>query len=160
MRKIQIFDCDNVLSNDAWRIPLIDWKQESPDARYHNYHLASAFDVPGNLPLIHNAFAEDVLIFTAMPERYRKLRELWFNHNRIPYRRILMRGHDDHRTSVELKRSMLYDLFDSGIRSSDISFAWDDRPDVVEMYCKEGVAGCLVSLHNVCAYTKPKLEAV
>lgn len=137
---------------------MIDWTKTDPDERYANYHLASAFDRPDNRGLFAGLYAEDIFIFTAMPERYRKLRELWFNHNRLPFRKMLMRGANDHRSSVDLKRSMLHDLYASGIRRECIETAYDDRPDVVEMYKSEGVNGVLVSIHNVCAYTAPKLE--
>lgn len=158
MRQILIFDADNCLSDDGWRIPLIDFKQQSMDARYHNYHLASAFDTPGNLQLLKNKQAEDVFIFTAMPERYRVLRELWFNSKRIGINHIFMRANGDHRKSVEVKRDMLRELLEGGISRSSILAAYDDRKDVVDMYVEEHVNGKLLSIHNLCAETPPKLE--
>lgn len=159
MSKFTLFDCDNVLADDAWRIPLIRWSVGDMAKRYHAYHLASAFDAPGNRALLKQARAEDVLIFTAMPEEYRVLRQLWFNHNRIGFNKIYMRPEGNHLHSVELKRWMLYEAFaDFGIGPESIATAYDDRPDVVQMYQDEGINGVLISIHNVCAYTAPKLE--
>jgi hypothetical protein len=159
MNKFTIFDCDNVLADDSWRIPLINWKQPSMDLRYRPYHLASAFDEPGNRKLLKRLLTEQVLIFTAMPEEYRVLRQLWFNHRRIGYNRIYMRPDGNHEPSVSLKRWMLYQAYqDFGIGPQHIAIAYDDRPDVVEMYAEEGVRAELVSIHNVCAYTAPNLR--
>lgn len=159
MSQFTIFDCDNVLADDAWRIPLIDWKQKSLDLRYRAYHLASAFDEPCKWHSLKTLRAENVLIFTAMPEEYRVLRQLWFNHRRIGYNKIYMRPTGNHEHSVQLKRWMLYRAYeDFGISPKHIAAAYDDRPDVIAMYQEEGINGQLVSIHNVCAYTAPKLE--
>jgi hypothetical protein len=42
---------------------------------------------------------------------------------------------------------------------SNIEAAYDDRPDVVEMYKQHGINGQLMSVHDVCAYTNPNKEA-
>jgi hypothetical protein len=160
MSKFTIFDCDNVLSDDAWRIPLINWKQASMWARYNPYHLASAFDEVGNKPLLKGLHADQVLIFTAMPEEYRVLRQLWFHHKRIGFNKIYMRPDKNHEHSAALKRWMLYRAYEEfGIGPANIAMAYDDREDVIAMYKEEGVTAELICIHNVCAYTAPNLRS-
>lgn len=153
---IVIFDCDNVIADDGWRIPMIK-RTDNVWNRYHNYHLASAYDNVGNRHLLHGAAHRSIYIFTAMPEHYRHLRELWFNHRRIPYTKLVMRPDNDHRPSVELKRSMLLDLFDRGFSPAHIAAAYDDRPDVVAMYRKYDVNASVVRIHSL-SYAQPHKE--
>ena len=160
MSQFTIFDHDNVIGDDAWRIPLIRWDLSDMNARYHAYHLASAFDVPGNKLMLKNLRAEDVIIFTAMPEEYRTLRHLWLNHNRIPVNRIYMRRAGNHAHSADVKREMLHQFYeDFGTTKDSIRIAYDDRADVVAMYLAEGVKAELVSIHKVSAYRPPRLVA-
>jgi hypothetical protein len=73
---------------------------------------------------------------------------------------LIMRNNDDHTPSVELKRRMLQWLPQHyGISHDGIVAAYDDRPDVVEMYKQHGINGQLMSVHDVCAYTNPNKEA-
>lgn len=160
--KFVIFDCDNVLSDDSWRIPFIRWDiQGNMDLRYRDYHLASAFDVPGNRAIIKHVRAEDVIIFTAMPEEYRRLRHLWFNHNRIGFNKIYMRPTGNHSHSADAKREMLHKFYqDFGVNADNVFCAYDDREDVVEMYRDENVDATLISIHNVSAYKPPVIERI
>lgn len=159
MSQFTIFDCDNVLADDAWRIPLIRWNTQAMDLRYHSYHLASAYDAPGNRQLLRTLRSEDVIIFTAMPEQYRTLRQLWFNHNRLGYNRIYMRPATDHSHSAQVKCNMLHKFYrDFGVGPQNVRIAYDDRQDVVDMYTAQGIKAELVCIHNVSAYKPPVLE--
>lgn len=161
MTKYTIFDCDNVLANDSWRIPLIDWNAPDHFQRFHSYHLASAFDEPGNRHLLRGLHAENVVIFTAMSAHYRTLRRLWFNQRRIDYRKLFMRPEGSTASSVLVKEHMLFSMFEQfKIGPRNIQVAYDDRDDIIDMYRRHGVAAEKVCLHNANVYGPPVRDAV
>jgi hypothetical protein len=156
-----IVDLDNCISDDSWRIPHINWQKSNPLDRYHDYHSLAAFDRIGNEDIIFSARAgvDQVVIFTARPVMYRAATEEWLRRNNVPFKYLIMRNNNDHRPSLELKRSMLHwlpELYDVPWHS--IVGAYDDRPDVVEMYRKHHMPGYLRSIHDVCAYTPPPVS--
>jgi len=151
-----ILDLDNTIANDEWRIKAIDWDCESMFDRYHNYHLLSAFDRPGNLCLFKNS-KHDIVIFTARPIHYQAATVEWLVRNGVKVKHLFMRGNDDHQHSVALKEGQLKRLIAfHGIAKNSIACAYDDRPDVIEMYRRNGVAAEQVSIHSNCSYIKPK----
>lgn len=156
-----IVDLDNCISDDSWRIPHINWQKSNPLERYHDYHSLAAFDQIGNEDIIFSARAgvDQVVIFTARPVMYRAATEEWLRRNNVPFKYLIMRNNNDHRPSLDLKRSMLHwlpELYDVPWHS--IVGAYDDRPDVVEMYRKHHMPGYLRSIHDVCAYTPPPVS--
>ena len=156
MRPIRILDIDNVLSDDEWRITLIHWDKSCPTERYHDYHLASAFDRAVNQRLL-SEYSDRNILFTAMPERYRTLRAMWLNTNRLGYGQTLMRANDDHRPSDLIKRDMLFSLFSQGYTHADVELACDDREDVLSMYMLHGISTTrVIRVHDSCAYTNPR----
>lgn len=150
--KFAIFDIDNCISDDGWRVPLILPRDEHPDVRFHEYHLNMEHDKPGNLEVLHNHINEGhlILFFTAAPERYRRQRGLWLSRH-APCKHILfMRQSDDHSHSVELKIRMLQNLNSVYmVEHSDIAQAYDDREEVVSAYQKAGVPASVLKIHNI-----------
>lgn len=156
-----IVDLDNCIADDAWRIPRIDWKQQSPFDRYHNYHLLAGFDACANDDILVGARnnVDRVIVFTARPVAYRAITEEWLRRKRVPYEHLVMRNNNDHRPSLELKRTMLHWLPELyGVPWRCIVAAYDDRQDIVEMYRKHHISAYLRAVHDVCAYTPPKSE--
>lgn len=152
-----IVDLDNCIADDAWRIPMIRWNETDLMERYHVYHTAAAFDSLANVDIISQMATP--IIFTARPEKYRPITEQWLARNSVPYAHLVMRPDDDHTPSTELKRRMLQSLPEStGIPWQWIVAAYDDRPDVVEMYRRHYIDAHVRAIHNVCAYTKPTQE--
>jgi hypothetical protein len=83
----------------------------------------------------------------------------WLRRNKIPYEYLVMRNENDNRPSLDLKRTMLNWLpHIYGVPTEDIVAAYDDRPDVVDMYIRAGIKAEVRAIHNVCAYTKPTKE--
>ena len=153
-----IVDLDNCIADDAWRIPRIDWQKKDPLERYHAYHSLSAFDEVANTDIFDRAGFE-VIVFTARPVLYRPATEEWLRRNGVPFKHLIMRNNTDHRPSVELKRQMLFWLPELyGVQWKDIFAAYDDRPDVVDMFRRNGVDAYVRSIHDVCAYTAPERE--
>ena len=159
MTQYMIIDLDNCIANDAWRIPRINWQKSNPMERYHDYHSLSGFDKPDNLQIFDD-FPEAVgIIFTARPVLYRAVTEEWLKRHRVPFEYIVMRNNADHQPSLGLKRTMLEwlpKMYD--ISLDNIVAAYDDRPDVVEMYKSQGLNGIRRQIHNVCAYTNPNIK--
>lgn len=153
-----LFDIDNCLSNDAWRIPRIHWHEHDPDRRYATYHALAPFDEPGNLHWARLAMRSGrTLIFsTARPESQRVQTAEWLQRALgCSTRFMLMRESGDHRRSVDLKREHIARFREMGIPPQRILQAHDDRPDVVAMYKEHGIPASVLSIHGVCAYTPP-----
>lgn len=151
-----IFDLDNCISDDAWRIPKIDWHHDCPSERYHRYHLLSGFDELKNRQLLDQWSNHGVLISTARPKTYSAITQEWLKRSGVDPVAIFMRPTDDHAHSVDLKRrhlTALLSFLDADI--SEILAAYDDRADVVSMYRDQGVPAVQVQIHDVCAYTNP-----
>lgn len=154
-----ILDLDNCIADDAWRIPKINWQKENPLDRYHDYHSLSGFDELGNEDILARHALDEIIIFTARPVVYHAVTEEWLRRKGVDYDYLVMRNLNDHRHSLELKRTMLRwlpDVYDIPLES--IVAAYDDRPDVVAMYKAEGIPAFQREIHNVCAYTKPVEE--
>lgn len=151
-----IFDLDNCIADDAWRIPKINWQKSNPMERYHDYHSLSAFDRLGNQYVLQKHRLDVVVIFTARPVHYSALTQEWLRRVGVDYEYLVMRNNNDHCPSVELKRKMLSwlpEIYD--IPLDKIVAAYDDRPDVIAMYKEQGIPASQLEIHNVCAYTKP-----
>lgn len=158
---VAIFDLDNCLADDSWRIPLIDWSEEDSLLRYHHYHSASRWDKPHNLHLVNEAHANDrIAILTARPLAHRVMTEVWLRGNGIRYDFLLMRNNYDFSRSCVLKGNQLLWLTGGnydGVTLADIVAAYDDRPEVIEVYKRMGVPRAnVVCIHDVCAYTQPQ----
>jgi len=156
---ITIWDIDNCIADDSWRIPYIDWSARDPDARYDPYHALSLADAPGNVDVwasMRTTGAHPVFV-TSRPERFRPLTVEWLEqHFGIAVPRLLMRANDDHRPSVEVKRALIDVHFD--LRPANVLAAFDDRADIVEMYRSICLDGRVLSIHDVCAYTPRSLK--
>lgn len=151
-----ILDIDNCIADDSWRIPKINWQTDNPVWRYHDYHSLSGFDMAHNHDLYINT-RSDIVIFTARPILYRAITEEWLKRHGVGYALLMMRDMEDHSHSVELKQKQLNALFENtSAKAADIVAAYDDRPDVVQMYRKFGIPAEIRFVHDVCAYTKPE----
>lgn len=158
-----IFDIDNCIADDAWRIPFIDWMDGlNGDQRYAPYHARCGEDLSANrAPLL--LWLEDcgtrVVFFTARPEDVRAQTEEWlYRQFKIVNPIVLMRRVAEFVPSVELKRQMLTRFrADLGVRDRIIA-AYDDREDICDMYRSEGIGAHVLKIHDVCAYTNPATQ--
>lgn len=156
--KYVIFDLDNCLSDDGWRIDLIDWSQTEPDKRYAAYHDNCSGDAAANVQVFQFMTKQcRPVFFTARPASVRRQTNEWISLALgIQHGWLYMRGNDDHRPSVELKRSMLKEFIEMGVPKEDIVAAYDDHLGVLDMYREEGVAAFHLAIHDRCAYTPRK----
>jgi len=126
-----LIDIDGCISDDRWRLPLIDHTAQDP---WHDYHVAAEHDEPANLHVI----TEPAIALTAMPARYAEIRRRWLRQHAPAVVRVVMRPDGDHSSSPILKRNML--RFVRGqFPSERIRAAYDDRADVVSMYRRAGI---------------------
>lgn len=154
IRKTILLDIDNCISDDGWRIPLIDWSNPDPFMRYHEYQIRSPQDLPGNTDLFLGHKGR-IFLLTSRPLSYRPVTLLWLHAVGVPFEAILMRNNNDHRSSVDVKRSQLLSLPEYGVEMKDIVCAYDDRPEICAMYREHGLHAKVRSIHSVCAYVNP-----
>lgn len=154
-----ILDLDNCISDDAWRIPKIRWQQTDPMRRYHDYHLLAGFDKLANKHLLSPDLP--LVIFTARPVMYRAITEEWLERNGIAIYALLMRNDNDHRSGPDVKETQLSWLLGAyNVSKSQIDMAYDDRPEIVEMYQRNGIKARQVAIHDVCALTPIHSERI
>jgi hypothetical protein len=137
-----IVDLDNCISDDGWRIHLIDFSEQDFDKRHEKYHEKCHQDALRNAHLVRET--DDILIFTSRPEKYRRLTEEWLAMNKIYYKQLVMRPQGNHDSSVALKEEMLV----TSPYFTRIVQAFDDRKDIVEMYINAGIDAAVVQIND------------
>lgn len=144
-----IFDCDNVLSDDQWRIRTIDFSLPI-ETRYEQYHLLSKFDDLRNSDLLFGAKGMPLVMFTAMEEKFRPIRENWIAQHIEPlgfrFESVMMRANGDYRPTVQVKEEMLHKL--QRIFPRSVLAAYDDRQDIIDMYRRNGIGAHKVCIRN------------
>ena len=136
MPKAVIFDIDGTLANN-------DERQKILKDNVHNWQ--NFFNEMGN-DTVNKAISEiydiikktkkyKMLIATGRPETYRKITEQWLIWNRIEYDNLYMRSENDCRSDVDVKREILQKIREQ----YDVSFVFDDRRSVVQMWREEGL---------------------
>ena len=150
-----ILDIDGCIADDGWRIPAINWHATDPFKRYDEYHKLSYLDPAGN----HDLFKEQkhgILLLTSRPVAYRALTERWLKGVGVQWHALLMRNNPDHRPSSVVKHWQVLELWHYGVALSEITCAYDDRPEILSMYRDSfGLRTELRALHDVCAYRNP-----
>lgn len=163
-KKYVIFDIDNCLSDDRNRMSLIDWDAPNPTLKYDKYHKAANQDAPGNLDVYREWTSKGYkpLFLTARPDTIREMTIGWLKtHIWRPYENwlLLMRTEANHNRSADVKKWQLNQLAsDYGIYTEDIVMAFDDRPEICEMYTNNGITSRVLKIHDVCAYTRPAID--
>jgi hypothetical protein len=138
-----VVDVDNCISHDEHRIGLILPEHPDPIERFHHYHMASIADRPANLEIL---IGQEAIALTAMPEMYSRIRIHWLKRHAPQVVGAVFRPNDNHEGSVALKRKMARALVEHGV---EVTAAFDDRADVVEMYRDEfGWSAFQLAAHN------------
>lgn len=155
-----IFDLDNCLSNDGWRIPRINW-QKKGDERYHDYHLLAPFDKPDIVTKAilesHIVVGDRIIFCTARPVLYAAATSHWIGSNLLDRRAckfdLLMRNNGDTRTSPEVKFEMVRNLETYyNVDIKDIVMAYDDHQGIVDMYKEFGIPATRLFIHSLDAF--------
>lgn len=153
---ITILDLDNCISDDAWRIPTIDWEQKDLDIRYLQYHALSAFDDVGNKELFADLEPNSCLVLTARPVHLFLQTVEWLRRAGVPLLGLMMRPTGDNTPSALMKASMLsVAMGQMHISIEDIGVAYDDRQDIVDMYRSMGIQAERRFIHTLEAHLPP-----
>lgn len=150
MSQYAIFDLDNCLSNDEWRIAHIRFNlPDNTDEKWDAYHQLCAGDNPANQRLVYSAVERGLrcAFITMRPESVREMTVEWIRKHLLtdPFM-LCMRPDGDHRPSVELKREAALRLKMNG---HGLVEAYDDRADIVDMYRSLGImVARVVRIHN------------
>lgn len=145
MNQYTIIDLDNCISDDGWRMPMINPAEPDIFKRYHPYHRLMARDYYKNQQVVPD---NGILIFTARPNFYRSQTETWLRANKINVTHLIMRNDDDHRSSVDVKRAMLLNLAHYDISLQQITLAVDDHYPVIQMYREHKINAVNVFIHE------------
>lgn len=164
---LALFDLDGCVFDDRHRRHHIDLKAKSPSARYAKYHILLKKDQPLEpalkvLQQLRDANAFIVFI-TARPIHLAQptvdhIRETLGMEVHADYT-LYMRPANDHSPSPELKQGLLNLINQfAAEKGTNIIAAFDDRQDVVDMYCANGIAGFILNEHGTNA-PEPELVA-
>lgn len=150
--RIAIFDLDGCVFDDEWRMNLI--KPVGHPDRFGDYHRALTKDATlefGAHRLWHHLRAGDGIAFiTARPNSVREqtvdvIRACFNVAFPTDQLCLFMRSDDEEGIgSVELKRKMLEKLSRHTTGQHEIVAAYDDRPDVIQMYLAAGITGARI----------------
>jgi FMN phosphatase YigB (HAD superfamily) len=135
MKKAVIFDIDGTLADNSHRLHFLKGKK--------NWELF--FSGLENDTLIRETaelFKElcatkkyDMLLVSGRPNRYKVKTEKWLRLNGIYYQELFLRGDNDKRPDYIVKQEMLGEIR----KNYSVEFAFDDKPQVVEMWKKNGI---------------------
>lgn len=140
MKQTVLFDIDGTLADIEHRRRFVE--ADPPDWGSFFKHMGDDTPNEAIVKLYHTLWDSDeyeILILSGRPEKYRAITEQWFIWNEIPFTRILMRGLNDMRSDVIVKKEMLDALLTEGHK---IAFVVDDRNSVVDMWRENGIT-CL-----------------
>lgn len=158
---VSLWDLDNCIANDQWRLPFID-HHLPPSTRYHRYNEQLGMDQREHYEhwRLMTAMSRPVFL-TGRQELFRESTLDWLVDN-LPVDRpggneymrregilLLMRANDDFSKPVDLKRRMLSKL----VREHHISLdrvigAFDDLPSIVEMYLEHGIPATVLRCYD------------
>lgn len=137
--KYIVLDLDNTIFDDLHRYEKIDWQHPDNFWRFHPYHELAFKDECKNKHLFLEA-KEEIIVITARPEYYRDTTNNSLKQHGITPRLMMMRQPDETRGSAVLKSELLDQaLAWLEAKPCDITCAYDDRQDVVDMYLAKGV---------------------
>lgn len=132
-----ICDIDGTLSNSSNR-RIFDYKECVNDE--------VIIPVRGILQ-VFTQIKTPIVLLSGREEVCRKETEKWLYDNNIPYSFLYMRKEKDFRSDVIVKQ----ELFDEHIRGKyNVAFVIDDRPKVLEMWCKMGLFALNVNQDPLC----------
>ena len=138
--KAVIFDVDGTLCNVSGIRHLLPPRDLPRGMRnFDAFHEASLNCPPHEDVLFaaHSATQSGmhVVILTARGEKHRDLTDKWLIQHEIDYAGLYMRPEGDERVDVEVKREALARIR----RHWDPVHAWEDNPNIAELYRSEGI---------------------
>jgi len=112
---------------------------------FESFHSQSMFCPPNFGPAeclrLLNKIGVPVIIATARLERWREDTVKWLSLNNLQYEKLYMRGPADFRKDVIVKQEMLESINRDGYNLIE---AWDDNPNIIELWESNGIPTVLV----------------
>jgi len=137
-----IFDMDGTLANVSsirHHLTKFDATKRRVIKHFDRFH-AESVNVPPHSHVVNAAqvakmLGHDILIVTARKHQWRNHTAWWLAMHDVPSDALFMRGDDDNRKDVDVKRDML-----SIIRKQwNVIAAWDDNPSIVSLWNEKGI---------------------
>jgi phosphoglycolate phosphatase-like HAD superfamily hydrolase len=105
------------------------------------FHKSACLFAPVNAKVMHGIRLAKrrgwaVLIVTARKRQWGYYSKMALDKYRVPYDRIYMRENDDDRRDYQVKRDILARIRSQGY---NVVWAWDDNPNVVQLWLEEGI---------------------
>lgn len=132
-KKVQIVDLDSCISDDHWRLHLINPAHPIVDMRYEAYHTVCGNDDFVNCHVLRGD-THRIVISTARPTTFFYLTQRWLKENSIPFEHLMMRNVNDHRSAPEIKLQhieWLTQVMEYDVLLENIEEFIDDRLDVL-----------------------------
>jgi FMN phosphatase YigB (HAD superfamily) len=138
-----LFDVDGTLVNTESVVHFVDRPKGMKD--FESFHSQSMFCPPNFGPAeclrLLNKIGVPVIIATARLERWREDTVKWLTLNNLQYEKLYMRGPADFRKDVIVKQEMLESINRDGYNLIE---AWDDNPNIIELWESNGIPTVLV----------------
>lgn len=134
MKPIVIVDMDGTLADVNHRLHWIrgpgkkNWKRFFEEQK-HDEPNPDIVDQVRQLAKSH-----EIVIVTGRPDKYQHETAKWLRKYKIPCSRIFMRPAGDHRPDYVVKKEIL-----NQIGPQQVVLVFDDRPQVCDMYRREGL---------------------
>ena len=137
MRDAAIFDMDGTLCDTAGIVHLI----EGEDRDYWAFHAASAGcppheDVVEAARAVHEA-GRAIVVVTSREFQWRDTTLSWLTQHDVPHDAVYMRIVGDYRKDTAVKADILKQIKDDGF---NVVAAWDDKPEVIDLWRENGIA--------------------
>jgi hypothetical protein len=135
-QKCILVDVDGVLSNHAWRLPLI-LELSPPD--WAGFYERQVNDPPikATVEIIRLLSARYVVfILTARPDKFLGATLDWLHEKQVPFLQVMMRTEGDERDADEVKYEMIEEIRRRGFEPV---MAFEDHPETVRMYRALGI---------------------
>jgi hypothetical protein len=136
LQEMVVFDAQGTLIDVSSARHLVECEKPDFDA----FHLATA-DCPPHQWVVdetHKQHADGkvVGVFTGMNEKFRPHLVTWLRRHDVPFDLLLMRPNRDFRKDFIVKTEMLRDV---RLRGFVVTHAWDDNPQILDMWEHEKV---------------------
>ena len=135
--EIVIFDIDGTLADVSERVHHINKKPKNWDAFFQGIPQDKAIRSMVRLCNVLYESGIKIILCSGRSDQYRSETVEWMAQQGVRYHELRLRGGNDRRSDVIVKREML-----AGMDRSRILFVVEDRSGVVEMWRSEGLV-CL-----------------
>lgn len=157
IKSVVMFDLDGCVSDDRWRHGLLPAPGTKGNAAYADYHAECNKDpvlfTGANILRDHIKQGHIILFCTARPVTVGERTAEWIaaNFGLTPKDfSILMRQENDERSAVDLKREFAeFVIKNSKQNGSPIVAAYDDRPEIVDVYREMGINAAVLNADGI-----------